>query len=105
MSVSPNHIHPDGKEAIGILSNELGLTYRQAELLHWIAKGKTNAEIAAILECSFFTVKTHIKEVFQRLGVNNRAGAIGAAYSMFYNLLHRAAHSPEWAIPEQRRSR
>lgn len=105
MAHSPDAPHPDGEQAIRILSNELGLTYRQAEVLHWVAKGKTSDEIAAILECSFHTVKTHLKDVFQRLGVNNRAGAIGTAYSMFYELLRARTASPERGIPRKRPSR
>jgi len=101
MAVSPNPHHPDGEHAIRMLSTQLHLTPRQAEVLHWIAKGKTNEEIATILGCSFFTVKTHIKEIFQRLGVPNRAAAIAAAYSMFYELLRQTSASPERGIPEK----
>lgn len=77
-----------------LLSKHLGLTPRQAEVLHWVAQGKTNEEIAAILDCSFHTVKTHLKDIFDRLGVNNRAGAIGTAYRMFYELLHQSGNPP-----------
>lgn len=92
--------HPDGEDAIRLLTTELGLTPRQAEVLHWIAKGKTNEEISGILECSFHTVKTHIREIFQRLDVTNRAGAIAAAYSMFYELLLGNSPSAVRAIPK-----
>lgn len=105
MPSSPDNHHPDGEHAISTLARELPLTPRQAEVLHWVAKGKTNEEIATILECSFFTVKTHIKEIFQRLGVPNRAGAIAAAYSMFYELLRRRSPSPERAMSDKPRPR
>jgi DNA-binding CsgD family transcriptional regulator len=95
---------PDGDDAIGLLSSELGLTPRQAEVLHWIAKGKTNEEISKILDCSFHTVKTHIREIFQRLEVPNRAGAIAAAYSMFYSLLQANRASAVRAIPKSKNS-
>lgn len=62
------------------LLEPLGLTPRQAEVLHWMAEGKTNEEIALILECSFFTVKNHLKEIFQRLGVHSRTSAAACAY-------------------------
>lgn len=58
----------------------LSLTARQAEVLHWIAEGKTNVEIGTILECSFHTVKAHVKEIFQRLGVHSRTAAAAGAY-------------------------
>ena len=49
-------------------------------MLHWIAEGKTNSEIGIILECSFNTVKTHLKEIFLRLGVHSRTAAAACAY-------------------------
>ena len=95
----PRSPHPDGEDAIRLLTTRLGLTPRQAEVLHWIAKGKTNEEISKILDCSFHTVKTHISGIFQRLDVPNRAGAIAAAYSMFYQLLLANSPSAVRAIP------
>lgn len=56
------------------------LTSRQAEVLHWIAEGKTNGEIATILGCSAETVKNHVKQIFQRLGVHSRTAAAAYAY-------------------------
>lgn len=58
---------------------QLGLTSRQAEVLYWIAQGKTNAEIAIILGTSPRTVHKHVEMLFERLGVENRAGAIATA--------------------------
>lgn len=101
MANPPRSPHPDGEEAIRLLTAHLGLTPRQAEVLHWIAKGKTNEEISKILECSFHTVKTHISEIFHRLDVPNRAGAIAAAYSMFYGLLLANSPSAVRAIPKR----
>lgn len=62
-----------------VLEERLSLTPRQAEVLHWVAEGKTNEEIARILGLSFFTVKNHLKEIFQRLGVHSRAAATAMA--------------------------
>lgn len=62
-----------------VLEERLRLTPRQAEVLHWVVEGKTNEEIARILGLSFFTVKNHLKEVFQRLGVHSRAAATATA--------------------------
>lgn len=63
-----------------MIKKRLGLTQRQAEVLHWVAEGKTNSEISTILGCSFFTVKNHLKEIFQCLGVHNRLTAVACAY-------------------------
>jgi DNA-binding CsgD family transcriptional regulator len=58
----------------------LGLTARQAEVLAWVARGRTNAEIASTLSLSPNTVRKHLENAFERLGVSNRAAAIAMAY-------------------------
>ncbi|HMP83960.1 MAG TPA: response regulator [Verrucomicrobiota bacterium] len=54
---------------------KLGLTPRAAETLLWAAQGKTNADIATILGISESTVKKHMLEVFEKLGVETRSAA------------------------------
>ena len=54
---------------------KLGLTPRVAEVLLWIAQGKTNAEIATILGNSESTVKKQVLEIFEKLGVETRTAA------------------------------
>jgi len=53
----------------------LGLTTRQAQILAYIAMGKTNGEIAIILSMSRRTVEKHIEQIFKRLNVETRTGA------------------------------
>lgn len=53
----------------------LHLTPRVAEVLLWVAQGKTNGDIAAILGISESTVKKHLLEIFQNLGVETRSAA------------------------------
>ena len=53
----------------------LGLTPRVAEVLVWVAQGKTNADIATILGISEWTVKKHVLEIFEKLGVETRTAA------------------------------
>jgi two-component system, LytTR family, response regulator len=53
----------------------LGLTLREAEVLFWLAQGKSNPEIAIILENSPETVKKHVQSILSRLRVENRVGA------------------------------
>lgn len=53
----------------------LGLTAREAEVLFWIAHGKTNAEIAGILANSPETVKKQVQSLMSRLGVESRVSA------------------------------
>ncbi|HVR35264.1 MAG TPA: response regulator transcription factor [Methylomirabilota bacterium] len=53
----------------------LGLTPRVAEVLLWVAQGKTNPDIATILDISEQTVKKHLLEIFNVLGVETRTAA------------------------------
>ncbi len=53
----------------------LGLTPRAAEALLWLAQGKTNSDIAAILGVTESTVKKHVQEMFEKLGVETRGAA------------------------------
>ena len=54
---------------------ELGLTQREDEVLAWVARGKTNAEIAKIGDMSARTVEKHIEHLLRKLGVENRTAA------------------------------
>ena len=57
------------------LETALDLTPRVAEVLLWLAQGKTNGEIAVILGNSEATVKKHVLEIFAKLGVETRTAA------------------------------
>jgi DNA-binding NarL/FixJ family response regulator len=64
----------DGREG-AILRDALGLTTREADVLVWIARGKSNRDISEILNISARTVNKHLEQVFTKLGVENRAAA------------------------------
>lgn len=69
-------------------SNQLeraSLTSREAEVLSWLSKGKTNRDIADILSISPRTVNKHLEHLFEKLGVETRsaAAAIGAMQSRY----------------------
>lgn len=55
------------------------LTPREREVLHWIAEGKSNAAIAAILGVAAGTVKQHVEHILGKLGVENRTAAAAFA--------------------------
>src|SRR5580704_14231038 len=61
----------------------LGLTARESEVLYWITEGKTNPEIAIILEASPETVKKHAANLYAKLGVPTRIAAARCALSVF----------------------
>lgn len=56
-----------------------GLTPREAEVLGWVARGRTNAEIADELFISAQTVRKHLEHIFEKLDVRTRTAA--AAYA------------------------
>jgi DNA-binding CsgD family transcriptional regulator len=55
--------------------DELGLTAREQQILAWVARGKTNPEIAEILWISPSTVRKHLENVYAKLGVRTRTAA------------------------------
>ena len=61
------------------LCRALGLTPREAEILHWVVQGKTNPEIGTILGIQLTTVKKHLESTFVKLGVENRTAAVTLA--------------------------
>lgn len=61
------------------MTHTFRLTLREAEVLYWVVKGKTNRDIADILGMSAATVKKHLEHVFDKLGVETRTAAAGLA--------------------------
>lgn len=54
----------------------LGLSNRELEILNKLAEGLTNQQIAEVSFVSINTVKTHLKNAFMKLEVNNRTEAV-----------------------------
>lgn len=54
---------------------KLGLTPREAEVLLWVAQGKSNADTAAILGTSESTVRKHLEHIYPKLGIESRSAA------------------------------
>src|SRR5213594_1161835 len=54
---------------------KFGLTARATETLLWLSQGKTNSDIATILGITESTVKKHVQEIFEKLGVETRGAA------------------------------
>jgi DNA-binding NarL/FixJ family response regulator len=71
-------VHAADESAASRLSTA-ALTPRETEVLSWIAKGKTNRDVADILGMSPRTVNKHLEHVFEKLGVETRAAAAALA--------------------------
>ncbi len=57
------------------LEAALGLTPREAEVLLWVAQGKSSSETGIILGAAENTIKIHLSRIYEKLGVNNRHAA------------------------------
>jgi DNA-binding CsgD family transcriptional regulator len=76
------------EEAVSALEEERqhrssGLTAREIDVLHLVADGLSNAEIADRLVLSKRTVHAHLRSIFDKLGVNSRTAAAHAVASLF----------------------
>lgn len=79
----PNQYANQGNKPVadGAIADEVPgdnglLTEREAEIMKWVAMGKTNGEIGSILNVSSFTIKNHMQRIFKKLDVFNRAQAV-----------------------------
>jgi len=59
-----------------------GLSPREAEVLSWVAQGRTNSEIGQILRLSARTVQKHLEHIFQKFGVESRTAAAARAWEV-----------------------
>jgi DNA-binding CsgD family transcriptional regulator len=65
-----------------LLLRSAGLTTRECEILHWLAQGKRDAEIAVVLACAPATVGKHVENLLRKLHTENRGGAVSTAREM-----------------------
>lgn len=68
-----------GSSSEQVLRERLGLTAREAEVLLWIGRGKSNRDIGDILGMRPSTVTKHLEQIYIKLGVENRASAAAIA--------------------------
>ncbi len=55
------------------LIDNYGLTHREIEIIELLLRGKTNAQIGKTLYIQLYTVKTHLKHIYKKLGIQNRS--------------------------------
>jgi DNA-binding CsgD family transcriptional regulator len=65
----------ENHEATARSLRALGLSEREAEVLYWVAAGKSSPVIGTILGIRHDTVRAHLKKIFAKLGVENRLSA------------------------------
>jgi DNA-binding NarL/FixJ family response regulator len=70
----------------GLLEAALPITKREAEVLLWVAHGKTNREIGEILSLSPRTVNKHLEQIYPKIQVDNRSGATSIAIQALLGL-------------------
>lgn len=68
-----------------LLRQHFMLTGREAEVLLWIAKGKTNRDIGEILGLSARTVNKHLEQIYVKMGVENRTAAAARAVGIIHD--------------------
>ena len=61
------------------LQERVKLTRREAEVLLWLARGKSNRDIGQILDVSYRTVDKHLEQIYPKLGVETRTAAVALA--------------------------
>ncbi len=66
-----------------VLLEKFPITSREAEVFLWLSKGKTNREIAEILDISPRTINKHLEQLFKKINVFNRTAAAALAIECF----------------------
>lgn len=75
-------------------SQAASLTERENQILKLVADGKDNGEISDYLGISKHTVKTHVANIFEKLGVNRRMEAVALVSSQLSGLNLASSQSP-----------
>ena len=72
----------DGALVLEERDDEIQLTAREREVLSWVARGETNADIARRLWLAPSTVRKHLENVYAKLGVNTRTAAVARFFGL-----------------------
>ena len=73
-----------------IFQDNFDLTTRESDVLVWLSHGKSNADIAVILNISPRTINTHLIQIFRKLNVENRTSAAVLALKKLDNIQSKA---------------
>ncbi len=72
-------VEQDTDHDVDRLQARVPLTRRETEVLLWLARGKSNRDIAQILNVSYRTVNKHLEQMYPKLGVETRTSAVAIA--------------------------
>lgn len=73
------YLSPEAQRRLAEHAPGSELTQREREVLQYVAKGLNNKEIGDLVGCTRFTVKFHVQNILQKLGVADRTEAVAAA--------------------------
>ena len=91
---------PGGNGTRNGYRDEPNLSPREREILTFLAKGRTQSQIATTLVISSKTVATHIQHILSKLGVHTRAQAVATAFQTGIVESDVRAHSMQLALAE-----
>jgi DNA-binding NarL/FixJ family response regulator len=80
LGAAPDVARVEALSRAGAVAAPGGLTAREVEVLRLVAEGRTNREIAKALVLSDHTVRRHLQNIFNKIGVSSRAGATAFAF-------------------------
>jgi DNA-binding CsgD family transcriptional regulator len=80
LGAAPDVARVEGLSRSGAVGAPGGLTAREVEVLRLVAEGRTNREIAKALTLSDHTVRRHLQNIFNKIGVSSRAAATAFAF-------------------------
>jgi DNA-binding CsgD family transcriptional regulator len=75
-------VDPDGSDDAGTMAAEL-LTPRELQIVVLVANGYVNKQVADALRISEWTVSTHLRRIFAKLGVDTRAAMVSRCFCAF----------------------
>jgi DNA-binding CsgD family transcriptional regulator len=82
-------LHPKAMQSVANPENETKpLTVKEQKLLEGLLQGMTNQQLADNAYLSVNTIKTHLKNIYKKLGVSNRTQAAAKARTLFQNKPH-----------------
>ena len=80
LGAAPDVARVEALSRAGTAAPPAGLTAREVEVLRLVAEGRTNREIAKALVLSDHTVRRHLQNIFNKIGVSSRAAATAFAF-------------------------